>query len=145
MCDIYYVGVGHHVKTTLTGVVVGVDVSGTEKVWRSFQAIGDIAFAYAYSTVLIEIQASKATLLASSYIYLFHILRFISWCLILCLHVNLYQLWVAISTCPLRTLSTFIYVVILTFSEKKKKYNIMKLVESTKFNCIYEFLVWKCF
>ncbi|CDP00978.1 unnamed protein product [Coffea canephora] len=43
-------------KTTLTGVTVGVDVSGSEKVWRSFQAIGDIAFAYAYSTVLIEIQ-----------------------------------------------------------------------------------------
>ncbi|KAK4348598.1 hypothetical protein RND71_031353 [Anisodus tanguticus] len=47
-------GVGHHVKTSLTGV----DITGTEKVWRSFQAIGDIAFAYAYSTVLIEIQAS---------------------------------------------------------------------------------------
>lgn len=37
---------------------VGVDVTGTEKVWRMFQAIGDIAFAYAYSNVLIEIQAS---------------------------------------------------------------------------------------
>ncbi|XP_059289492.1 amino acid permease 6-like [Lycium ferocissimum] len=49
-------GVGHHVKTSLTGVVVGVDVSESEKVWKSFQAIGDIAFAYAYSTVLIEIQ-----------------------------------------------------------------------------------------
>lgn len=47
---------GGHAKTTLTGVTVGVDVSGSEKVWRSFQAIGDIAFAYAYSTVLIEIQ-----------------------------------------------------------------------------------------
>lgn len=46
----------HEVKTSLTGVTVGVDVSGAEKVWRSFQAIGDIAFAYAYSTVLIEIQ-----------------------------------------------------------------------------------------
>ncbi|CAH9065702.1 unnamed protein product [Cuscuta epithymum] len=46
----------HHPKTSLTGVVVGVDVTGAEKVWRSFQAIGDIAFAYAYSTVLIEIQ-----------------------------------------------------------------------------------------
>lgn len=57
---------GHHVKTTLTGVVVGVDVSGTEKVWRSFQAIGDIAFAYAYSTVLIEIQV---TLVLLSYIF----------------------------------------------------------------------------
>ncbi|KAK4390358.1 Amino acid permease 6 [Sesamum angolense] len=45
-----------HAKTSLTGTVVGVDVTGSEKVWRSFQAIGDIAFAYAYSTVLIEIQ-----------------------------------------------------------------------------------------
>ncbi|XP_077233504.1 amino acid permease 6 [Tasmannia lanceolata] len=47
---------GGHVRTTLTGVTVGVDVSGTEKVWRTFQALGDIAFAYAFSTVLIEIQ-----------------------------------------------------------------------------------------
>lgn len=47
---------GEHVRTSLTGVQVGVDVSGSEKVWRTFQAIGDIAFAYAYSTVLIEIQ-----------------------------------------------------------------------------------------
>ncbi|KAF5445615.1 hypothetical protein F2P56_034657 [Juglans regia] len=47
---------GVHVRTSLTGVTVGVDVSGEEKVWRTFQAIGDIAFAYAYSTVLIEIQ-----------------------------------------------------------------------------------------
>ncbi|KAK4434276.1 Amino acid permease 6 [Sesamum alatum] len=45
-----------HVRTSLTGTTVGVDVSGMDKVWRSFQAIGDIAFAYAYSTVLIEIQ-----------------------------------------------------------------------------------------
>ncbi|XP_051150128.1 amino acid permease 6-like [Andrographis paniculata] len=47
---------GHHVKTTLTGATVGVDVTAADKVWRSFQAIGNIAFAYAYSTVLIEIQ-----------------------------------------------------------------------------------------
>ncbi|XP_062099242.1 amino acid permease 6-like [Humulus lupulus] len=47
---------GTHAKTTLTGVTVGVDVTGSEKVWRTFQAIGDIAFAYAFSTVLIEIQ-----------------------------------------------------------------------------------------
>lgn len=50
---------GGHVRTTLTGVTVGVDVSGTEKIWRTFQAIGDIAFAYAYSTVLIEIQVTQ--------------------------------------------------------------------------------------
>ncbi|KAK3017320.1 hypothetical protein RJ639_007163 [Escallonia herrerae] len=47
---------GGHARTSLTGVTVGVDVSGSEKVWATFQAIGDIAFAYAYSTVLIEIQ-----------------------------------------------------------------------------------------
>ncbi|XP_057972905.1 amino acid permease 6 [Malania oleifera] len=47
---------GGHVRTSLTGVTIGTDVSSSEKVWRSFQAIGDIAFAYAYSTVLIEIQ-----------------------------------------------------------------------------------------
>ncbi|XP_076886756.1 amino acid permease 6-like isoform X1 [Bidens hawaiensis] len=49
-------GGGGDVRTSLTGVEVGVDVSGEEKVWRSFQAIGDIAFAYAFSTVLVEIQ-----------------------------------------------------------------------------------------
>ncbi|KAH7847261.1 hypothetical protein Vadar_023864 [Vaccinium darrowii] len=47
---------GGHARTSLTGVTVGVDVSGSEKVWKTFQAIGDIAFAYAYSTVLVEIQ-----------------------------------------------------------------------------------------
>jgi len=51
-------GRGPAVRTSLTGVQVGVDVTGTEKVWRMFQAIGDIAFAYAYSNVLIEIQVS---------------------------------------------------------------------------------------
>ncbi|PIA46532.1 hypothetical protein AQUCO_01500226v1 [Aquilegia coerulea] len=47
---------GHNVKTSLTGTAVGIDVSGSEKVWKTFQSIGDIAFAYAFSTVLIEIQ-----------------------------------------------------------------------------------------
>ncbi|XAR62029.1 hypothetical protein NMG60_11016606 [Bertholletia excelsa] len=47
---------GGHARTSLTGATVGVDVSGAEKVWKCFQAIGDIAFAYAFSTVLIEIQ-----------------------------------------------------------------------------------------
>lgn len=50
---------GAKVRTTLTGVTVGVDVTGSEKVWRTFQAIGDIAFAYSYSNVLIEIQVIK--------------------------------------------------------------------------------------
>ncbi|KAL1546833.1 Amino acid permease 6 [Salvia divinorum] len=49
-------GGGGHVETGLTGTRVGVDTSGSDKVWKSFQAIGDMAFAYAFSTVLIEIQ-----------------------------------------------------------------------------------------
>ncbi|KAL8130986.1 amino acid permease 6-like [Apium graveolens] len=49
-------GAGPHPRTTLTGTTVGVDVTGSEKIWRTFQSIGDIAFAYNYSTVLIEIQ-----------------------------------------------------------------------------------------
>lgn len=66
ICNLFlknFVGAGHHVKTSLTGTTVGVDVSGSEKIWKSFQAIGDIAFAYAYSTVLIEIQASTLSLI----------------------------------------------------------------------------------
>jgi hypothetical protein len=55
---IYIYEGGAHARTSLTGVTVGVDVSAQQKVWRTFQALGDIAFAYAYSTVLIEIQAS---------------------------------------------------------------------------------------
>ncbi|XP_021647339.2 amino acid permease 6 isoform X2 [Hevea brasiliensis] len=47
---------GGHARTSLTGTKVGVDVTAAQKVWKAFQAIGDIAFAYAYSTVLIEIQ-----------------------------------------------------------------------------------------
>lgn len=44
-------------KTRLTGTMVGVDVTASEKLWRSFQAVGDIAFSFAYSIVLVEIQA----------------------------------------------------------------------------------------
>ncbi|KAL9417651.1 hypothetical protein AB3S75_040605 [Citrus x aurantiifolia] len=47
---------GNHVNTSLTGVAIGVDVTSTEKIWSSLQAIGNIAFAYAYSIVLVEIQ-----------------------------------------------------------------------------------------
>jgi len=53
---------GAPVRTTLTGVQVGVDVSASDKVWRTFQAIGNIAFAYAYSNVLIEIQVNNYNL-----------------------------------------------------------------------------------
>jgi amino acid permease len=43
------------VKGSLTGISVGV-VTPMDKVWRSLQAFGDIAFAYSYSLILIEIQ-----------------------------------------------------------------------------------------
>ncbi|XP_010546307.1 PREDICTED: amino acid permease 2 isoform X2 [Tarenaya hassleriana] len=42
-------------KGSLTGISIGT-VTETQKIWRSFQALGDIAFAYSYSVVLIEIQ-----------------------------------------------------------------------------------------
>lgn len=44
-------------KTEVTGTVIGVDVTASEKVWKMFQAIGDIAFSYAFTNILIEIQA----------------------------------------------------------------------------------------
>ncbi|TVU26279.1 hypothetical protein EJB05_28818 [Eragrostis curvula] len=43
-------------KGSLTGVAVGEGVTATQKVWRSLQAFGNIAFAYSYSIILIEIQ-----------------------------------------------------------------------------------------
>ncbi|KAF7840145.1 amino acid permease 4-like [Senna tora] len=42
-------------KGSLTGISIG-SVTETQKIWRSFQALGDIAFAYSYAAVLIEIQ-----------------------------------------------------------------------------------------
>ena len=46
-------------KTSLTGAAVGVDVTASEKIWKTFQSLGDIAFAYSYSNVLIEIQVPE--------------------------------------------------------------------------------------
>ncbi|KAJ7957059.1 Amino acid permease [Quillaja saponaria] len=43
-------------KGSLTGISIGSTVTQTQKIWRSFQALGDIAFAYSYSAILIEIQ-----------------------------------------------------------------------------------------
>ncbi|GAB4855718.1 Amino acid permease 3, variant 2 [Ancistrocladus abbreviatus] len=42
-------------KGSFTGISIGT-VTETQKIWRSFQALGDIAFAYSYSIILIEIQ-----------------------------------------------------------------------------------------
>ncbi|XP_048334373.2 amino acid permease 4 [Ziziphus jujuba] len=43
------------IKGSLTGVSAGA-VSQSERIWRSFQAIGDMSFSYCYSFILIEIQ-----------------------------------------------------------------------------------------
>ncbi|KAL0316963.1 UNVERIFIED_CONTAM: Amino acid permease 3 [Sesamum calycinum] len=43
------------IRGSLTGISIGT-VTETEKIWRSFQALGAIAFAYSYSLILIEIQ-----------------------------------------------------------------------------------------
>ncbi|KAL8459464.1 hypothetical protein ACS0TY_036814 [Phlomoides rotata] len=40
---------------SLTGISIGT-VTETQKIWRVFQALGSIAFAYSYSMILIEIQ-----------------------------------------------------------------------------------------
>ncbi|KAJ4952756.1 hypothetical protein NE237_029588 [Protea cynaroides] len=70
---------------SLTGISIGA-VSETQKIWRSFQALGDIAFAYSYSIILIEIQDTvksppseaktmkKATLLSVVVTTLFYML-----------------------------------------------------------------------
>ncbi|KAF7849715.1 hypothetical protein BT93_L0350 [Corymbia citriodora subsp. variegata] len=42
-------------RGSLTGISIGT-VTQTQKIWRSFQALGAFAFAFSYSTMLIEIQ-----------------------------------------------------------------------------------------
>ncbi|KAI4375145.1 hypothetical protein MLD38_013050 [Melastoma candidum] len=44
------------VRGRLTGISIQSAVNQTDKIWRSFQALGNIAFAYSYSVILIEIQ-----------------------------------------------------------------------------------------
>lgn len=58
-------GVGKATETghsygTLDGVSIG-SVSDSKKVWLVFQALGDVAFAYAFSMILIEIQDTIKT------------------------------------------------------------------------------------
>lgn len=49
-------------RGSLMGISIGAvtktgTVTGMQKIWRNLQALGDIAFAYSYSIILIEIQA----------------------------------------------------------------------------------------
>ncbi|KAK1418255.1 hypothetical protein QVD17_27398 [Tagetes erecta] len=46
-------GIGN---TSLTGIPIGKDFTGMEKMWKTFSALGDIAFAYSFCFILIEIQ-----------------------------------------------------------------------------------------
>ncbi|KAG0484078.1 hypothetical protein HPP92_012162 [Vanilla planifolia] len=46
----------HTIQGTILGGRVGDDISQSTKVWHAFQALGNIAFAYTYSMLLIEIQ-----------------------------------------------------------------------------------------
>ncbi|KAJ4789040.1 Amino acid permease 1 [Rhynchospora pubera] len=43
-------------RTTLTGTQVGVDLDASQKIWLVLQALGNIAFAYSFSMILVEIQ-----------------------------------------------------------------------------------------
>ncbi|KAG4998423.1 hypothetical protein JHK85_029862 [Glycine max] len=71
---------GNDAKTSLTGLIVGEDVTSQEKLWNTFQAIGNIAFAYAFSQDTLkssppENQAmKKATLAGCSITSLFYML-----------------------------------------------------------------------
>ncbi|KAK6120993.1 hypothetical protein DH2020_045263 [Rehmannia glutinosa] len=47
---------GGHVETSLTGIPIGNNMSSMDKMWNTFNALGNIAFAYSFSPVLIEIQ-----------------------------------------------------------------------------------------
>jgi hypothetical protein len=53
------------ISGSLTGISIGT-VTQTQKIWISFQALGDIAFAYSFSMILVEIQV-RANII---YIYL---------------------------------------------------------------------------
>ncbi|CAM8938511.1 unnamed protein product [Rhodiola kirilowii] len=50
------VGGGPRPITSITGTSVGVDVTSQEKIWRVFQSIGNIAFAYSFAVIMVEIQ-----------------------------------------------------------------------------------------
>ncbi|KAL3747306.1 hypothetical protein ACJRO7_016138 [Eucalyptus globulus] len=43
------------IKGSLTGINIGA-LTSTQKIWRNFQALGNIAFAYSYFLILIEVQ-----------------------------------------------------------------------------------------
>ncbi|KAM0971495.1 hypothetical protein ACFX13_019690 [Malus domestica] len=62
------------IKGSMTGMSTGA-VTPAQKMWRTFQALGNIAFAYSYSIILIEIQTmKKATRFSLAVTSIFYIL-----------------------------------------------------------------------
>lgn len=64
LCQLFVIHIltyaeGNHVETSLTGMPIGKDMSSTDKMWNTYSALGNIAFAYAFSTVLVEIQVNQ--------------------------------------------------------------------------------------
>ena len=57
---------GHMSKRALRGIPIGECISSSQKIWNCFQALGNIPFAYAYSLVLVEIQASYSNFIRKS-------------------------------------------------------------------------------
>lgn len=75
-CILFYFVERKNGSTSIAGVTVGVDVTRSQKVFNSLQALGNIALAYFFSNVLIEIQASQYSLNIQSF-YVWKILGFI--------------------------------------------------------------------
>ncbi|XP_076948510.1 amino acid permease 6-like [Bidens hawaiensis] len=44
-------------ETSITGLPIREDFTGMDKMWKTFSALGDVAFAYSFCFILIEIQA----------------------------------------------------------------------------------------
>ncbi|GFP99419.1 amino acid permease 6 [Phtheirospermum japonicum] len=77
---------GGHIESSLTGIPIGRNMSSMDKMWNTFNALGNIAFAYSFSPVLIEIQDTiksgvpenkvmkKATLIGNSITTVFYML-----------------------------------------------------------------------
>lgn len=54
---VHFLDVGYADNRRIKGSIVGVPAkSAAQKIWLVFQALGDIAFAYPYSIILLEIQ-----------------------------------------------------------------------------------------
>jgi len=61
---VFYVVENKTFKGSMLGISIGTvtqagTVTATQKIWRSLQALGAMAFAYSFSIILIEIQVTR--------------------------------------------------------------------------------------